>query len=192
MAATEVAVIGAGPYGLSIAAHLNSRKIPFRILGPLLASWQGMPRGMLLKSEGCASSLSDPESLYTLERYCSERGVPFRRWGLPVSLDLFVSYAQWFQTQAVPQVDPRRAKTITRSAPGFRIELEDGEELEARKVIVASGITGAQRIASELAHLPPDLVSHSSHHRDLSTFKGRKVVVVGAGQSAIESATLLH
>jgi FAD-dependent urate hydroxylase len=95
MADTEAAIIGAGPYGLSIAAHLNSRRIACRILGPAMESWRGMPRGMLLKSEGSASSLADPQYRYTLERYCAERGLPFRRWGLPVPLDLFVEYGLW-------------------------------------------------------------------------------------------------
>jgi cation diffusion facilitator CzcD-associated flavoprotein CzcO len=147
---------------------------------------------MLLKSEGCASSLADPENRHTLERYCTERGLPFRRWGLPVALDLFVEYGLWFQEQAVPQLDPRHVKALARSPNGFRIALEDGEELETRKVIVATGISGARRIAGELSHLPAHLVSHSSDHRDLSVLKGRKVVVLGAGQSAIESAALLH
>jgi cation diffusion facilitator CzcD-associated flavoprotein CzcO len=192
MADTEAAVIGAGPYGLSIAAHLNSRRIACRILGPAMESWRGMPRGMLLKSEGCASSLADPQYRYTLERYCAERGLPFRRWGLPVPLDLFVEYGLWFQERAVPQLDPRRVKSLTRTPRGFRIALEDSEGLEARKVIVATGISGARRLAGELAHLPPHLISHSSDHRDLGVFRGRKVVVLGAGQSAIESAALLH
>lgn len=59
---TRVAIIGAGPYGLSIAAHLRAYGIPFRIFGAPLDSWRRhMPVGMMLKSDGFASSLSAPD-----------------------------------------------------------------------------------------------------------------------------------
>jgi cation diffusion facilitator CzcD-associated flavoprotein CzcO len=38
---------------------------------------------------------------------------------------------------------------------------------------------------------PAEEVSHASAHRDLSVFQGRRVLVIGAGQSALESAALL-
>ena len=49
---TEVAIIGAGPYGLSLAAHLQGAAIPFRIFGSPMDSWRKlMPKGMLPKSD---------------------------------------------------------------------------------------------------------------------------------------------
>lgn len=192
MADAEVAIVGAGPYGLSTAAHLNGRRVDCRIFGSAMESWRGMPHGMMLKSEGCASSLADPKNQLSLERFCADRGLPFRRWGLPVPLDLFIAYGEWFQQHAVPQLDQRRVVALMRTPAGFRIALEDGDELNAQRVVVATGICGARRMASELGSLPPHLVSHSSDHRDLGIFKGRKVVVLGAGQSAIEAAALLQ
>jgi cation diffusion facilitator CzcD-associated flavoprotein CzcO len=56
----ETAIIGAGPYGLSIAAHFRSRGISFRVFGRPMDSWlRHMPKGMHLKSDGFASNLSD-------------------------------------------------------------------------------------------------------------------------------------
>ncbi|MGV9318965.1 SidA/IucD/PvdA family monooxygenase [Streptomyces sp. NPDC003660] len=63
----------------------------------------------------------------------------------------------------------------------------------ASSVVVASGMDGFAHVPRPLAPLVPEgLVSHASHHADLSGFAERAVVVVGAGQSAQESAALLH
>ena len=65
MSASKVAVvvIGAGPYGLSIATHLRAQQLSFRIFGEPMASWRHhMPQGMSLKSEGFASDLYDPRA----------------------------------------------------------------------------------------------------------------------------------
>ena len=71
----DVAILGAGPYGLSIAAHLAQRGLSFRIFGKPMQSWLQMPCGMTLKSEGFASSLYDPEGALPLGRYSQERGL---------------------------------------------------------------------------------------------------------------------
>jgi cation diffusion facilitator CzcD-associated flavoprotein CzcO len=57
---TDIVIVGAGPYGLSVAAHVRRHGRPFRIFGSPTRSWRSnMPDGMFLKSEGRASSLSD-------------------------------------------------------------------------------------------------------------------------------------
>src|SRR5579872_3470032 len=104
---TAVAVIGAGPYGLSVAAHLRSAGVDFRIFGRPMYRWeQQMPRGMCLKSDGRASSLSDPDARYTLGRYCVEHGLPYSdRFGNPIPLELFTQYARWFRQNLALNVE---------------------------------------------------------------------------------------
>ena len=86
----ETAIIGAGPYGLSIAAHFRSRGIPFRIFGRLMDSWLAhMPKGMCLKSDGFASNIYDPEDDFTLQRFCAQQGIEYSDAGIPVRLDTF-------------------------------------------------------------------------------------------------------
>ncbi len=84
---TQVAIIGAGPYGLSLAAHLRARGIDFRIFGTPLNSWRTqMPKGMFLKSEGFASNLYDPDGAFTLVRFCADKSLGYADYNHPVPL----------------------------------------------------------------------------------------------------------
>lgn len=190
---TNIAIIGAGPYGLSVAAHLHARNIPFRIFGKPMSVWATrMPRGMCLKSEGFASSLSDPGSQFTLEEYCRQKKILYSDVGNPVKLDTFVNYGLAFQARFVPDLEDREVISLCQEDAGFRLLLDDGERVYARRVIVAVGISYFSSVPAILAQLPSNLVSHSSAHSDLSGFDGRKVAVVGAGASALDLAGLLH
>ena len=190
---TLVAIIGAGPYGLSIAAHVRSLDIPYRIFGRPMDTWRRhMPAGMALKSDGFASNLIAPNGGGTLAAYCANHEIQYHDTGAPVSLELFNSYAQDFQQRFVPDVDDRQVVLLERSSSGFSIELDDGEILYADVVVAAIGITHFGQIPAELAQLPSELMSHSSAHHDLSTFAGRDIVVVGGGSSAVDIAVLAH
>ena len=137
----KVAVIGAGPYGLSIAAHLTAMGVRPLIFGRPMTSWrEGMPHGMRLKSEGFASSLSEPEGSFTLAAFCASRGLPYADINLPVPLETFVAYGEAFQKRFVPQLDTRTVSELRKAPHGFTLRLEDGAEIEAEKAIVATGI----------------------------------------------------
>lgn len=188
-----IAVIGAGPYGLSVAAHLRARRIPFRIFGEPMESWRdAMPRGMLLKSEGFASSLYDPAGECTLEQYCREKALPYQAVGDPVPLERFVAYGQEFQRRCVPELERSKVRALRRDPRGFALTTDSGETLVAQRVVVATGIAHFGYIPHELSACPPELLSHSSAHSDLSGFRGRRVAVLGAGSSAVDIAGLLH
>lgn len=190
---TGVAVVGAGPYGLSIAAHLREHGVPFRIFGEPLDNWRHhMPVGMTLKSQPFASSLSDPLGEGTLAKYCAARDIPYDDIHIPVSLELFNSYGLDFARRFVPDLEKQQVTSVARSGEGFELKLDDGSTLEADHVVAAVGITHFGEIPAVLAGLPEELVSHSSAHNDLSGFAGRDVTVVGAGASAVDIATLLH
>jgi hypothetical protein len=190
---SDVAIIGAGPYGLSVAAHLCSRNIEFRIFGVAMGAWRtNMPPGMFLKSEGCASNLSDPLGLCTLEQYCANHYSPYAACGVPIPIDLFTRYGLWFQQSLVPTIEEASVRLLDRSGSGFRIDLGTGETFRARRVVVATGISNTAYVPPVLAHLPSELASHSSEYQKLNVCRGREITVVGAGQSALETAALLH
>ena len=151
-----------------------------------------MPAGMALKSDGFASNLIDPHGEGTLSAYCRNRGIPYHDTEVPVPLEVFNAYALDFQRRFVPDVDDRQVVLLERSSEGFSVELDDGEVLPATSIVAAIGITHFGQVPAEFAHLPPELVSHSSARRDLSTFAGRDITVIGGGSSAVDIAVLAH
>jgi len=189
---TDVAIIGAGPYGLSIAAHLSAAGVAFRIFGRPMLNWRTkMPKGMHLKSDGFASSLYDPAGDLTLREYCAEHGIAYRDLGLPVALDTFIAYGMKFQKDLVPTLDPREVARLDRGVDGFRLTLDDGGPIQARRVIVATGISGFEYLPPELAGLPNTHCSHSADNHDLSKFAGKRVLVIGRGASSTDVAAIL-
>jgi thioredoxin reductase len=189
---TEVAVVGAGPYGLSLAAHLRDAGTDFRIIGHAMDAWRNhMPKGMLLKSDGFASNLYDPQGEYPLSRYCRDQGIAYHDKRIPVQLDTFVDYGLLFARRFVPELKTALVKSLCRDGDGFELRLDDDCLIKARRVVVAVGIERFKHIPGTL-HRLGEQVSHSYDHRDLSTFTGRRIAVVGAGASAIDIAGLMR
>ncbi|QPP07142.1 lysine N(6)-hydroxylase/L-ornithine N(5)-oxygenase family protein [Streptomyces bathyalis] len=187
----DLVVVGAGPYGLSIASHAAAAGLNLRVLGRPMASWRDhMPKGMFLKSEPWSSNLSDPAGTHTLAAYCAARGITVEH-GKPLPIGTFTDYGQWFGNKAAPAAEEQTATSIIPCARGFRVETAEGDVLVTRTVAVAVGVMPFVHKPGPLRKLPPGLVSHSSHHRDLSRFSNKDVTVVGAGQAALETAALL-
>jgi thioredoxin reductase len=190
--AVDTVVIGAGPYGLSLAAHLRAAGRDFRIFGAPMRFWSNhMPRGMRLKSEGFATDLYDPGGEFTLKAYCAENHIPYQDIGLPVRLDTFTSYGLEFQRRYVPSLENVQVLSLSRVAGGFSIDTLAGETVIAQRVVIAAGILNFAHVPPLLRQLPAELMSHSSDHSDLDKFRGRRVAVLGAGASALDLAALL-
>jgi thioredoxin reductase len=184
-----VVVIGAGPHGLAATAYLRHAGVETAIFGESMAFWrEHMPVGMLLRSALRATNIASPERTLSLDRWSEETG---REVVFPLPLPDFIDYAEWYREQVAPDLDRRKVERIELDDDNFRLLLSDGEEIRADRVGVAAGIAPFPRIPRTLASLPRELVSHSSQHSDLSHFRNRRVAVLGAGQSALESAALL-
>jgi thioredoxin reductase len=189
----DTTIVGAGPYGLSIAAHLRASGLPFELLGTPLESWRRfMPEGMLLKSERFASNLWDPKRRYTLRRYCEAQRLAYQAVGSPLSLELFLEYAEWFRQQTAIEPRDLKVRQLQRAPGGFDLQLADGTSFTSRRVVLATGHMAYRWVPPELAHLPEPLVLHSTRIGDMRGYSGRDVCVIGAGQSALETAALLH
>jgi hypothetical protein len=193
MTTCDLAIVGAGPYGLSAAAHLKRISgLRVSIFGEPMDFWRSkVPEGMLLRSPWAASNLSDPDAALTLDSFCARNKTEISR---PIPLDSFLDYTLWFQREAVPDVDRRLVKTIRKlsDGKGFELVLSDGDSVTSRRVVVATGIAPFANRPSRMASLPRELVSHTSDQRDIQRFRNKHVIVVGAGQSALESAALIH
>jgi hypothetical protein len=186
----QVAIIGAGPYGLSAAAHLKDKGMSVRVFGRPMEFWaEKMPAGMLLRSPRAASNISDPSNRSTLDAFENATTMSPRS---PLPLETFVDYGRWFQKQLVSELDPREIASVSRNGNGFAIKLEDGDLLHSQRVVIAAGIGPFRRIPSEFASLSPAQVSHCYQGCDVKSFSGKRVAVIGAGQSALECAALLQ
>lgn len=186
----DVAVIGAGPYGLSVGAHLKAKGITAQVFGEPMEFWaKKMPEGMLLRSPRVASNLSDPDRAFTLDAYEeASKTEP----SAPVPLDTFVQYGRWFRHQLGSDLDQRGVFRLDKDGPGFRLTLGDGDEVRAKRVVIAAGIGPFKRIPAAFRNLSPEHVSHCYQGREIRKFAGKRVAVIGGGQSALESAALLH
>jgi FAD-dependent urate hydroxylase len=192
-------IVGAGPYGLSVASHLQARGLPVRIFGEVMASWRNMmPAGMCLKSAPWASSLGAPQPGLTLADFESASSIPQLREDQVVPVEQFIRYGEWFAGHLSPRAETGVVRQIDQRGSEFVVSLDSGEVIEAGSVVVANGLAGFAHVPAELAALTPGgpsatgLLSHSSQHHQMATLAGREVVVIGAGQSALEGAALLH
>jgi hypothetical protein len=187
----DIAIIGAGPYGLSAAAHLRSIPgLDVKVFGEPMSFWaEQMPQGMLLRSPYVASHLADPHEEFTLDSFQQASGV---RISGSVPLDSFVEYGRWFQKQAAPDLERREVSCIGKKGDGFALITKDEMELKAQRIVVAGGIAPFPRYPHLFRGMPKPYIVHSSELRKPSEYAGRKVLVIGGGQSALESAALLH
>ncbi|WP_352837426.1 NAD(P)-binding domain-containing protein [Mesorhizobium sp. M0664] len=186
-------VVGAGPYGLSLAAHLRGLGVDYRIIGSPMESWKSkMPKGMLLKSAGFASNLSDPEQAFTLRQFCIEHGSPYDHLDLPIPLETFSAYGVAFQRCCVPDVEDEELVSLIPAPEGFDLRMKSGLSFRTRKVVIATGLTYFRHIPELFSALPSDKLSHAADVHDLERFQGQRVAVLGSGASAIDIAVLLN
>src|ERR1700691_2698710 len=193
MPTSDVLIIGAGPYGLSISTHLRERGIDHLIVGRPMDTWHNhSPAGMYLRSEPYQLAISYPQRGYDFESYCRSQRIDGIGRGIPVSIEQYLDYSDWYIKHLVPDVSDVTVTEIRAANGGFRVAFADAGPVTAKKVVIATGAVPYRHIPAELSGLPAELVSHTADHHRFDRFRGRRVAVVGAGPSAFETAALLH
>jgi hypothetical protein len=189
----DITVVGAGPYGLSIAAHLREGGMNFCAIGSPMSSWKtNMPKGMLLKSPGFASNLYAPEGVFPLRHYCREHGIPYEDVDFPIPVETFCAYGVAFQQRFAPDLLDEKVVSIQRCAGGFELHLDGGSSFETARVVLGVGLEYFRYTPEPLRNLPHELTSHSADHHDLQRLRGKEVAIIGGGSSATDLAILLH
>ncbi len=185
----DVVIVGAGPYGLSLAAHLAASDLDVRVFGQSMRTWrEGMPTGMKLKSEGFASSLSDPAGSYTLGHYCREHGIAYAESRLARAGRGLRGLRPGLRAPLRAATRPAKGHAGSpRAARISRSNWRTAMRVVARRVVLATGIGAFGVRPPQLATLPPARVSHSSQHADYRRFAGQAVAVIGAGASALDA-----
>lgn len=186
----ELLIVGAGPYGLAIAAAAADRGVDFAVVGSPMALWrEHMPKGMILRTS--KEEHLDPAGVATMDAFMAARSIPPESMS-PLPLSRYLDYVDWFiREKDIPVVNDLVVR-LDGTADGFRARMRGGAEIEARKVVVAIGVRDFRNLPPELVRmLPEGRYSHSTDHNDLQRFAGRRVVIVGGRQSAFETAALL-
>jgi cation diffusion facilitator CzcD-associated flavoprotein CzcO len=189
---TQVAIIGAGPYGLSLAAHLAARKVEHRIFGHPMLFWSQIAEAggeRYLKSYCFGANLSTPRTGFSFADYSGPRGLETFE---PCSIGDFADYGRWFQKSNVAWVETVDVARLERERGAFAVTLANGERFHARDVVIATGLSYFARVPPNLSRLSASLVTHTSRVKRFADFKGLDVAIVGGGQSALEAAALLH
>jgi thioredoxin reductase len=182
----DVAVVGAGPFGLSVAAQISGRAV--RTFGPPMETWRTrMPPDMLLRSDWQETSLSAPGDRGTIDAWAAATGEPRRE---PIPLQAFLRYAEWFRESFVPESDPARVAALERANGTYRLVTERGDEVDARHVVVAVGVTPFSYAPPPFAEALGEDVTFALDHQDYAAQRGKHVLVVGGGQGALEAAVL--
>jgi lysine/ornithine N-monooxygenase len=182
----DVAVVGAGPFGLSVAAHQAHRRV--RAFGEPMETWRTrMPPDMRLRSDWDETSLSAPEDRGSIDAWARAVGEAREE---PIPLPKFLRYSEWFRETFVPENDRADVAQLERGGGVYRITTAAGGEADARTVVVAVGVT-------PFPHAPPpfdealgDGVSFAIERQDYAAYRDRRVIVVGGGQGGLEAAAL--
>ena len=188
---TKLLIIGAGPFGLGLAAYANDQGIDYVIAGRPMEFWKkNMPDGMYLRS---ASDWSlDPTGKASIMNYLTKLGKTPAEVE-PLSRDFYLEYCQWFQDENGIQPLPFYVTKLEKTNDYFVANLENGEAIEAEKVVVAIGMGYFKNQPSELtAILPAGRYSHTCDAVEFSGQKGKRVLILGGRQSAFEWAALLN
>ncbi|WP_165971947.1 NAD(P)-binding domain-containing protein [Paenibacillus piri] len=187
---TDLLIIGAGPYGISLAAHAKAHCLTYTLLGYPMHFWKHqMPQNMFIRTHPDSVYLSDPHESFTLLRFAAESGIDLP---VPLPRPLFVDYATWFAARTGVRFTPEHVLQLSRTADGYEAVTEGGGVYTARHAVIATGLQHYSYIPDTYDGLPPGLVSHTFALTDFRPFAGKQVAVIGSGQSAWEAAALLH
>ena len=156
-----------------------------------MAFWEHhMPPRMLLRSCQPASHIADPGNRLGLDAYACSNGNHGLQEPLPVQD--FIKYGHWFHQEAEIRADRRKVVHIEPSPTGYQLTIDDGEMLQAHCVVVATGITLFTHRPKTFEGLPASLVTHSAEQHEYERFRNKEVLVIGGGQSSLESAVFLR
>jgi cation diffusion facilitator CzcD-associated flavoprotein CzcO len=191
---TDLLIVGAGPFGLAMAAYAKHLGIEHLVVGKSMGFWKAnMPKGMYLRS-ACDWHL-DPLNVDTIEKFVGTKGLSTKDVE-PLSLEFYLSYARWFQEQKRILVLPALVRKLdwNESEPfRFRAVLDNGQNVAAKFVVLAVGFQYFKNLPSDLVKLlPEDRYSHTCDLVDFPEMAGKRCLIIGGRQSAFEWTALMN
>jgi cation diffusion facilitator CzcD-associated flavoprotein CzcO len=190
---TDLLIIGAGPFGLAMAAYAKHLGLDHRLVGTPMESWKvNMPKGMYLRS--ASDWHLDPVGQDTIESFLKAQGLTAAQVE-PLSLEFYLRYARWFQERKEIEalaVYIRRLDYLAKAAR-FQATTEDDQIINANRVVVAVGFKYFKHLPAEvIQHVPPGRVSHTCDLVSFAELDGKRCLILGGRQSAFEWTALIH
>jgi thioredoxin reductase len=184
-------IVGAGPFGLSMAAYAKYNNLDHLVIGKPLSFWkENMPKGMFLRS-GRDWHLC-PQGIYTIDKYLETKELKPEDVE-PLSLDFYLSYTEWFQEQIKVQIQESLAQRLDHLNNQFVATLDDGQTITASNALLAIGFRYFKNVPTELAEIiPPKRFSHTCDFVNFDSLMGKRCLIIGGRQSAYEWAALIN
>ncbi|MEJ8566455.1 NAD(P)-binding domain-containing protein [Elongatibacter sediminis] len=188
---TDLLIVGAGPFGLALAAYAQEHGIHHQVVGVPMGFWrEHMPEGMLLRST-CDWSL-DPLGIHTIDAYLTTLGRRCRDVE-PLSRGFYLDYARWFQEQKAIYSRQTTITQLLRDGADLIALTDTGQRIRSRNVVLALGFGNFAYTPPELAPLfPADRYGHTCDRVDFGQLRDRRVLIIGGRQSAFEWTALIR
>ena len=187
---TDLLIIGAGPFGLAIAAQAAHDGIEHTVVGKSMEFWrENMPKGMFLRS--ASDWHLDPSNVHTIHAFLQSQGKTPRDVE-PLSLEFYLTYAEWFRQQKHIQPLPIYIQRLDRFNGYFAATTKNGDGIKAQRVVLAPGFKHFAHIPEAVkAKLPRGSFQHTAEFVDFFGARNKRYLIIGGRQSAFEWAALL-
>lgn len=183
---TPVLIVGAGPYGLSLANYLTEQGQEFKIIGKPMELWREHTfSDAYLRSDMATSEISHPDNKFSLETFRTKAGIKSESASERVSVKEYRRYIDWVLGSISYTVQQEYLSELTKEKDHFIAELESGTQIRAKQVVIATGVAHHLKVPEAFSDARD--VIHSYFTREIEALRGKKVLVVGAGQSAAEA-----
>lgn len=183
-------IIGTGPYGISIANVLHYNKSSFAIAGKPFELWYHHTLdSMAIRSDWHTSEIFSPNNAYDFRKFLyntyPNKATEILKDRIPI--DIFRNYLQFVERSLPYNIDTEYVKLLEKVGNHYHTTLANGRVIESEKVVIATGIGGHKYLPKSLNQFSTTEVIHAWQKDKIQNISEKRVLVVGAGQSAAES-----
>lgn len=179
-------IVGAGPYGLSLANYMSEMGQDFKIIGKPMELWKNHTfTDASLRSDMATSEIAHPDNAYSLSTFRNQKGRASGAGSERVSVQEYRQYIDWVLNALPYEIIEVYLNNLSQKEDHFEAELTSGEKILAKQVVIATGVAHHLKVPDEFSKARD--VIHSYYTQEIEALQNKKVLVVGAGQSAAEA-----